>query len=111
LNPDFAASLRAKFPGITVINAGAQTIADHCRDVGAIVSGLPLLSFPADLNRAIFAAALRVLRPGGAIHQFTYGPKPPLPEDIRQDLGIVAAPGRRIWLNLPPARVYTYRHG
>jgi phosphatidylethanolamine/phosphatidyl-N-methylethanolamine N-methyltransferase len=109
LNPDFAASLRAKFPGITVVNAGAQTIADHCGEVGAIISGLPLLSFPADLSRAIFTGALRALRPGGAIHQFTYGPKPPLPDDIRTALNLSATAGPRIWLNLPPARVYTYQ--
>jgi phosphatidylethanolamine/phosphatidyl-N-methylethanolamine N-methyltransferase len=109
LNPDFATSLRAKFPGIAVVNAGAQTIADHCAGVGAIVSGLPLLSFPPDLNRAIFTAALQVLRPDGAIQQFTYGPKPPLPDDIRQELGLTLTPGPRVWLNLPPARVYIYR--
>ncbi len=109
LNPEFAANLRQNFPGVRVVTGGAQTIAAHCADVGAIVSGLPLLSFPPDLCRAIFTASLRVLRPGGAIHQFTYGPKAPLPDDIRQEMGLIATPGPRIWLNLPPARVYTYR--
>jgi phosphatidylethanolamine/phosphatidyl-N-methylethanolamine N-methyltransferase len=108
LNPEFATALRQRFPGVTVVNDGAQTVADHCAGLGAIVSGLPLLSFPPDLCRAIFVAAVAALRPGGAIHQFTYGPKPPLPEPIRADLGLRVVPGPRIWLNLPPARVYTY---
>jgi phosphatidylethanolamine/phosphatidyl-N-methylethanolamine N-methyltransferase len=109
LNPEFAGSLRQKFPGVTVVNDGAQTVADHCAGLGAVVSGLPLLSFPPDLCHAIFASALAALRPDGAVYQFTYGPKPPLPEAIRESLGLIVTPGPRIWLNLPPARVYTYR--
>lgn len=109
LNSEFVANLRGQFPGVTVVNDGAQTVADHCSSLGAIVSGLPLLSFPPDLCRAIFVGALAALRPDGAIYQFTYGPKPPLPEDIRASLGLSVTPGPRIWLNLPPARVYTYR--
>ncbi|MGL5011869.1 MAG: class I SAM-dependent methyltransferase [Paracoccaceae bacterium] len=111
LNPEFCASLRGRFPGVTVVNDGAQTVADHCAGLGAIVSGLPLLSFPPELCRAIFAGALQALRPDGAIYQFTYGPKPPLPEAIRAEFGLHVTPGPRIWLNLPPARVYTYRRG
>ncbi len=109
LNPEFAESLRAKFPGVRVVTGGAQVIADHCADVGAIVSGLPLLSFPTDLTRAIFSGALRALRPDGVFHQFTYGPRHPLPDEIRAEMGLTVTPGRRIWLNLPPARVYSYR--
>ncbi len=108
LNPEFVGALRQKFPGVTVVNDGAQTVADHCAGLGAIVSGLPLLSFPPDLCRAIFVGAMAALRAGGAFYQFTYGPKPPLPEAIRADLGLRVVPGPRIWLNLPPARVYTY---
>jgi phosphatidylethanolamine/phosphatidyl-N-methylethanolamine N-methyltransferase len=111
LNPDFAAALRAQLPGVHVVTGGAQMIADHCADVGAIVSGLPLLSFPADLNRAIFAGALRAMRADGVFHQFTYGPNAPLPDDIRRKMNLVVTPGPRIWRNLPPARVYTYRRG
>ncbi|MCU0800594.1 MAG: methyltransferase type 12 [Rhodobacteraceae bacterium] len=111
LNPAFCTSLRQQFPGVRVINAGAQSVGDHCQGLGAIISGLPLLSFPADLCAAIFASAVQALRADGAIHQFTYGPKPPLPEHIRADLGLTVTPGPRIWLNLPPARVYTYRRG
>jgi phosphatidylethanolamine/phosphatidyl-N-methylethanolamine N-methyltransferase len=109
LNPAFATSLKQQFPDVSVINDGAQTVADHCAGLGAIVSGLPLLSFPPDLCRAIFAGAVAALRPDGAIFQFTYGPKPPLPEPIRAALGLTVTAGPRIWLNLPPARVYTYR--
>lgn len=108
VNRDFAVHLRAEFPGVTVVNAGAQTIDTHLRDFGAVISGLPLLSFPHDLNMAIMTGAFAALRPGGSMTQFTYGPKSPLPEPIRAALGLRVTRGRKIWANLPPARVYTY---
>lgn len=109
VNPVFAATLRARFPGVKVVTGGAQDIARHCPQVGAVVSGLPLLSFPEPLIRAILTGTFSVLRPGGAMHQFTYGPRVPVPDAIVADLRIEAVPGPRIWLNLPPARVYTFR--
>ncbi len=107
VNPTFAATLRVRFPGVRVINGGAQDIALHCDAVGAVVSGLPLLSFPEGLIRAILAGAFSVLRPGAAMYQFTYGPRSPVPVAVAADLGVTAVPAsRRVWLNWPPARVY-----
>jgi phosphatidylethanolamine/phosphatidyl-N-methylethanolamine N-methyltransferase len=107
VNPTFAATLRTRFPGVRVINGGAQDIAQHCEAVGAVVSGLPLLSFPDALIRAILSGAFSVLRPGAAMYQFTYGPRSPVPEAIAAALGLIATPAsRRVWLNWPPARVY-----
>ncbi len=108
VNPDFAAHLRRAFPGVTVVNDGAQTLADHVAEVGAVISGLPLLSFPADLNRAIMTAAFTALRSGGTMTQFTYGPASPLPAAIAAELRLTATGGPRVWRNLPPARVWTY---
>ena len=110
VNPAFARHLALGFPGVRVVNDGAQTVAAHCAaGVAAVISGLPLLSFPPALCRAIYAGAIAVLSPRGMIRQFTYGPRAPLPDDIRAALGLGVARGRRIWWNLPPARVYTYR--
>jgi phosphatidylethanolamine/phosphatidyl-N-methylethanolamine N-methyltransferase len=108
VNTDFVTHLRKAFPGVTVVNDGAQTIGAHVQKVGAVISGLPLLSFPPDLCQAIYAAAFTALIPGGTVTQFTYGPKPPLPDPIRAALGLHVMAGPRIWANLPPARVYTY---
>jgi phosphatidylethanolamine/phosphatidyl-N-methylethanolamine N-methyltransferase len=108
VNRDFALHLRAAFPGVTVVNGGAQTIDAHVQHVGAVISGLPLLSFPADLNMAIMTGAFAALKPGGTFTQFTYGPKSPLPEPIRTALNLRVSAGPKIWLNLPPARVYTF---
>lgn len=112
VNPTFASHLRSRFPGVHVVNAGAQTIAAHCPDgVGAIISSLPLLSLPPDLCQDIYAAAVRALRPSGFIRQYTYGLGPPLPDATRRALSLQVTAGPRIWFNLPPARVYTYSPG
>lgn len=111
VNAEFAAHLRLQFPGVTVVNDGAQMITAHLQDVDAVISGMPLLSFPAALNTAIMTNAFAALRTGGTFTQFTYGPKPPLPDAIRAALGLQVTGGARIWLNLPPARVYTYTQG
>jgi phosphatidylethanolamine/phosphatidyl-N-methylethanolamine N-methyltransferase len=76
--------------------------------VGAVVSGLPLLSMPAPVREAIVGAAFRLLAPGAPLVQFTYGPKPPLPPESMEKLGLRVEAGRKVWLNLPPARVYRF---
>jgi phosphatidylethanolamine/phosphatidyl-N-methylethanolamine N-methyltransferase len=112
VNPTFAATLRARFPGVRVINGGAEEIGQHCDAVGAVVSGLPLLSFPDGLIRAILGGAFSVLRPGAAMYQFTYGPRSPVPDAIAAELRLTATPASaRIWLNWPPARVYRLTQG
>ena len=112
VNSTFASHLRLRFPEVCVLNAGAQTIADHCPDgVAAIISSLPLLSFPPDLCLDIYSAAVGALRPSGIIRQFTYGSGAPLPDAIRRRLSLQVTAGPRIWFNLPPARVFTYSRG
>lgn len=106
---EFARYLRQSFPGVSVIEAGAEQAAGHVSPgVSRVISGLPLLSFPREQVTAILRAALAVLAPCGSITQFTYGPRPPVPEAVLTELGLRADPGRRIWANLPPARIYRF---
>lgn len=110
LDLHFAAHLRAAFPGTTLHLTGADTAADHITPgVGAVVSGLPLLSMPDEVCHAIVTAAFRILAPGAPFIQFTYGPKPPVPADTIAELGLTVESGPKIWANLPPARVYRFR--
>ena len=37
VNPTFASHLRTCFPGVDVVNGGAQTIAAHCPDGGSAI--------------------------------------------------------------------------
>jgi len=110
MNPDFVAYLRNRFPGTIVHHTGAQDAGTLCpAGVGAVVSGLPLLSFPHDLRRAILMAAFAILRPGAPYVQFTYGPRPPIPDEMIAELGLLVERGPKFWTNLPPARVYRFR--
>jgi phosphatidylethanolamine/phosphatidyl-N-methylethanolamine N-methyltransferase len=109
LDADFVTHLEAAFPGVAVHHVGADR-ADEvvASGVGAVVSGLPLLSMPAPVREAIVGAAFRLLAPGAPLVQFTYGPKPPLPPESMEKLGLRVEAGRKVWLNLPPARVYRF---
>jgi phosphatidylethanolamine/phosphatidyl-N-methylethanolamine N-methyltransferase len=109
LDADFVSHLARAFPGVTVHHLGADR-ADTVLPpgVGAVVSGLPLLSMPPAVREAILGAAFRILAPGAPFIQFTYGPNPPLPPDRIEALGLRVEPGRKVWANLPPARVYRF---
>lgn len=110
LDPEFTALIRRRFPGVTVINAGADTAKAHVSEpVSRVISGLPLLSMPVAVRLAIVQAAFDILRPGGELVQFTYGGKPPLPRDEMAKLGLTATKGQLVALNLPPARIYHFR--
>lgn len=112
MNPEFVDHLRRRFPGVAVYEAGAQTCPEHVAPgVGAVISGLPLLSMPYAIRRAIVGAAFQVLAPGGIYVQFTYGPRPPLPDAEIAELGLTVDQGLKVWANLPPATVYTFRRG
>jgi len=107
LNPDFCDHLRATFPGVTVLNQGAETLGDTCRPgLGAVISGLPLLSMPNRVQSAILQGAFDLLRPRAGFTQFTYGPRPPIADEVLKALGLTARRGEKVWGNLPPARVY-----
>jgi phosphatidylethanolamine/phosphatidyl-N-methylethanolamine N-methyltransferase len=109
LDPDFVGHLRRDFPGVTVHHLGADRAHEKVEPgVGAVVSGLPLLSMPDPVCTAILHAAFHVLAPDAPFIQFTYGPKPPVPSRILAQLGLRVEPGRKVWLNVPPAKVYRF---
>lgn len=113
-DPEFAAFLRRHFDGPRILEGDAARLpallAEHdIAPVAAVVSGLPLLSLPSEVVSGIVAGAFDALPRGGALVQFTYGPKPPIPRALRQRLRLEAVPGRRIWRNVPPAVVWTFK--
>ncbi|MGH8595611.1 MAG: class I SAM-dependent methyltransferase, partial [Gammaproteobacteria bacterium] len=74
--------------------------------VGAVVSGLPLLSMPANEVIAILDGAFAHLRANGAFYQFTYGPRCPVRRSILERLGLKAVRMGGALANMPPAWVY-----
>ncbi len=109
MNPAFCAALTRRFPGVRVVNAPAQEATRELSGVGTVVSGLPLLSIPREIQRGILGAAFSILRPGAPYIQFTYGSRQPVSDAVKKALDLDVERGPRIWQNLPPARVYFYR--
>ena len=110
MSAQFITHLHLRFPDATIHHHGAQTAAQHVAPgVGAVISGLPLLSMPPLLRESIVQAAFDILAPDGVYVQFTYGPRPPLAEDQIAALGLVVTKGKKVWANLPPAQVYLFR--
>jgi phosphatidylethanolamine/phosphatidyl-N-methylethanolamine N-methyltransferase len=109
LDPAFVGHLKSQFPGVTVLQASADTAAGLV-DAGVerVISGLPLLSMPRAVREAIVGAAFQILAPNGVYVQFTYGPKPALDAAQLDALGLNVTNGAKVWLNLPPARVQYY---
>ena len=110
MNDEFVRHLRHRFPGVTVVHGPAQTAPDYMSvPAERVISGLPLLSMPHPLREDIVGAAFQVLAPGGAYVQFTYGPKSPLTPGQMARLGLEVGHSRKVWGNLPPARVLHFR--
>ncbi len=110
LNAAFCDRLRHLFPRSTVHNLPAQEMVNVGQGpYDAVISGVPTLPMPFDLQAAIVGAALKMLRPGAPFVQITYGPNPPLSERVRAHFGLHHDKSRRIWANLPPAQVYVFR--
>jgi phosphatidylethanolamine/phosphatidyl-N-methylethanolamine N-methyltransferase len=111
-NPRFAERLAMRMPEIDVVQGCASFLPEHLESlgipterVGAVVSGLPLLSLPRELGSAIFAGITRTLAPGRRYIQFTYSKRAwrdATPAGFRLDKT------KMVWLNFPPAEVLPF---
>lgn len=110
-NSDFAQLLRGKFPAATIITGDAYQVARVLGEHGiaqpaAFVSGLPLFNQPLHRRVTLLNEALDMVHPQGVFVQFTYHVIAPVNE---QHGPFLVEGSRRVWLNVPPARVWTYR--
>lgn len=110
-NPDFCKLLARRFPKATVVQGDAYDIAETLSGVlgeraSATVSSLPLFTKPMENRLALLEAAYDLMHPGSPFVQFTYAMVPPIPARGRD---YTASGSNRVWLNLPPARVWAYR--
>lgn len=107
---DFATLLQFRFPQARVVWMDAGRLAAAALyaqpNVGAVISGLPLLNMGPRKTLAILKGAFGYMRPRGAFYQFTYGPQCPVPRPILDRLGLKATRVGRALRNLPPASVY-----
>ena len=112
-NPGFCALLRDRYPQATVVQADAYALRDSLWNVlsapaSAVVSGLPLVTKPMLIRLKLIRDAFVAMSPGSPFVQFTYSVAPPIPKSLP---GVSTEASERIWMNLPPARVWVYRKG
>ncbi|QOZ30434.1 class I SAM-dependent methyltransferase [Bradyrhizobium sp. CCBAU 53421] len=112
-NPGFCALLRERYPQAKVVQGDAYRLRDTLWDVlktpaSAVVSGLPLVTKPMLTRLKLVRDAFLALAPGAPFVQFTYSVAPPIPKSLP---GVSTEASERIWMNLPPARVWVYRKG
>jgi phosphatidylethanolamine/phosphatidyl-N-methylethanolamine N-methyltransferase len=112
-NPGFCALLRDRYPQAKVVQGDAYALRDSLWEVlsapaAAVVSGLPLVTKPMLTRLKLIRDAFLALAPGAPFVQFTYSVAPPIPKSLP---GVSTEASERIWMNLPPARVWVYRKG
>jgi len=113
--PSFCHLLAKKFPRAKIVRGDAyrlrDTLADHIEDrPAAIVSSLPLLTKPEVARLSLLRQAFDLMGTDGRFIQFTYGVKSPVPAHVGGSLHFKTQSLAPIWLNLPPARIFVYRH-
>jgi len=110
-NPGFCALLRDRYPHAKVVQGDAYALRDSLWNMltapaSAVVSGLPLVTKPMLTRLKLIREAFVALAPGAPFVQFTYSVAPPIPKSLP---GVSTEASERIWMNLPPARVWVYR--
>jgi phosphatidylethanolamine/phosphatidyl-N-methylethanolamine N-methyltransferase len=110
-NPGFCALLRDRYPHAKVVQGDAYALRDSLWNMltapaSAVVSGLPLVTKPMLTRLKLIRDAFVALAPGAPFVQFTYSVAPPIPKWLP---GVSTEASERIWMNLPPARVWVYR--
>jgi phosphatidylethanolamine/phosphatidyl-N-methylethanolamine N-methyltransferase len=110
-NPTFCRLLRTRYPTATVVQGDAYRLKPLLETLirepaAAVVSSLPLVTKPLRTRLRLMADGFALLKPDAPFVQFTYAVMSPIPKGLT---GISAQPSERIWLNVPPARVWVYR--
>lgn len=108
-DPDFCDLLARKFPKARIVQGDAYRFFETDEAVAgaaAIVSSLPLFTKPEETRISLVEKALERADDDAPFIQFTYAVVSPLPLD---EARVEAHVSPRVWLNVPPARVWVYR--
>ena len=112
-NPKLARLLRLRFPRAHIITGDAWHLDvllrqhdEPIESVGAVISSLPLLNFPAAEADALAEKIRTILEHGGKWVQYSYHLGN---ERHRSATRFHRLASNIIWLNLPPARVSVYQ--
>lgn len=109
--PELAAVLRRRFRGVLVLEGDAAELSTLLAEarifrLSTVVSSLPIKWFPREVQAAIVEQSFRLLGEGGRVLQITNALASPLPMAA---LGLEGEEVARIWLNVLPAQLWSYR--
>jgi phosphatidylethanolamine/phosphatidyl-N-methylethanolamine N-methyltransferase len=107
----FCRLLRTRYPEATVVHGDAYSLKRLLggllqQPAAAVVSGLPLFNKPLAMRLRLLFEAFGLMSPGAPFVQFTYHAVAPIPKRLDR---VRAEASERIWMNIPPARVWVYR--
>src|ERR1700704_2774891 len=110
-DPTFCRLLRKRYPAATVVHGDAYSLKRLLNGLlqqpaAAVVSGLPLFTKPLPMRLRLLFEAFGLMSPGAPFVQFTYHAVAPIPKRLDR---VRAEASERIWMNIPPARVWVYR--
>jgi len=110
-DPTFCRLLRARYPTATVVQGDAYALKRLLsgvlqRPAAGVVSGLPLFAKPFRMRLRLLFEALALMAPGAPFVQFTYNAVAPIPKWLDR---VTVEASERVWMNIPPARVWVYR--
>lgn len=113
-SPKLAELLAKRFPEIRIITGDAQEMdqllhrhAAGARQVGTVISSLPLRQFKDEFTALLAGKIRSLLRPGGCWVQYSYHLGKSRHRGAEQ-FHLLSAD--IVWLNLPPARVSVYQN-
>jgi phosphatidylethanolamine/phosphatidyl-N-methylethanolamine N-methyltransferase len=109
-----AKKLARLFPSLTVLEGDAARLQQLLKQselgpIHNVVSSLPLLSMRSHTRVRVLAEIFNSLQPEGKLVQFTYSPRPPIPERLALSLRVKGNRIDRVMWNLPPAHVWVYK--
>ena len=110
-DPTFCGLLRQRYPAATVVQGDAyslkRVLGSHlAKPAAAVVSGLPLFTKPLKTRLKLVYEAFALMLPGAPFVQFTYATVAPIPKALDR---VRSEASERIWMNIPPARIWVYR--
>lgn len=108
--PELATHLRHRFPSVRTVEGDVADLAalldrHGIGPLSAVVSSLPIVWFPLQVQAAVLSACFDRLGPFGEFLQMTNQPASPLP--LRK-LRIKGERAATIWRNFPPSFIWRY---
>lgn len=110
IDADMCTYLRKWYPQAQVIHGDAGMLHDILPSkwrgkVSTVISGIPMITLPDDLQARLIRSWLGELKPGGRMLQYTYSLVSPIPQ---AKFGLSVRRAGMTFLNVPPASVFKY---